>query len=57
MTGNNTISNEAAYYKPNGKMVFFEKADLLTWIRQNRYSSKAEISEEADRIIRKLAAK
>ena len=45
------------FYKPNGKMVFFEKADLLTWIRQNRYSSKAEISEEADRIIRKLAAK
>lgn len=45
------------FYKPNGKMVFFEKAALLAWIQQNRYSSKTEISEEARRIIRQLANK
>ena len=45
------------FYKPNGKMVFFEKTDLLAWIRQNRYSSKTEISEEADKLLQKLATK
>ena len=38
------------FYKPNGKMIFFEKSDLLAWVRKNRVSSEAEISEEAERI-------
>ena len=38
------------YYKPNGKMVYFEKAELLTWIRRNAIASKAQVSEEANRI-------
>ena len=45
------------YYKPNGKMIFFEKSDLLAWVRKNRVSSEAEISEEAERIIQRLATK
>ena len=43
------------FYKPNGKMIFFEKSDLLAWVRKNRVSSEAEISEEAERIIQRLA--
>lgn len=45
------------FYKPNGKMIFFEKSDLLAWVRNNRVSSEAEISEEAERIIQRLATK
>ena len=45
------------FYKPNGKMIFFEKSDLLAWVRKNRVSSETEISEEAERIIQRLATK
>lgn len=45
------------FYKPNGKMIFFEKSDLLAWVRKNRVPSEAEISEEAERIIQRLATK
>lgn len=45
------------FYKPNGKMIFFEKSDLFAWVRKNRVSSEAEISEEAERIIQRLATK
>ena len=45
------------FYKPNGKMIFFEKSDLLAWVRKNRVSSEAEIPEEAERIIQRLATK
>jgi len=24
------------FYRPNGKMIYFEKADILEWIRKNR---------------------
>ena len=45
------------FYKPNGKMIFFEKSDLLAWVRKNRVSSETEISEEAERISQRLATK
>ena len=32
MTSDRSIS----FYRPNGKMIYFEKADILAWIRQNR---------------------
>ena len=45
------------FYKPNGKMVYFEKAELLTWIRRNAIASKAQVSEEANRILKNLSVK
>ena len=27
------------FYRPNGKMIYFEKADILEWIRKNRVMS------------------
>lgn len=35
------------FYRPNGKMIYFEKSEILAWIRRNRQSSKAEIEEAA----------
>ena len=42
-----TSDQTIPFYRPNGKMIFFEKTDLLSWIRKNRVSSREEIDEEA----------
>ena len=36
---------------------YFEKAELLTWIRRNAIASKAQVSEEANRILKNLSIK
>lgn len=41
------MSTPIPFYRPNGKMIYFEKPDLLAWIRQNRKDSNDEIAEEA----------
>ena len=51
MTSDQTIP----FYRPNGKMIFFEKTDLISWIRKNRVSSREEIEEEARLHMQKLS--
>lgn len=51
MTHNQVI----LYFKPNNKMVYFEKSELLKWLRQNPVASQGQISEEAHAIMRNLA--
>lgn len=51
MTSDQTIP----FYRPNGKMIFFEKSDILSWIRKNRISSREEIEEEARLHMQKLS--
>ena len=31
-----TSDRSIPFYRPNGKMIYFEKANILAWIRQNR---------------------
>lgn len=31
-----TSDRSIPFYRPNGKMIYFEKADILDWIRKNR---------------------
>ncbi len=45
------------FYRPNGKMVYFEKTDLLAWLRQNRIASKQDINEAASQKLAELAMK
>lgn len=52
-----THNQVVPFYKPNNKMVYFEKSELLKWLRQNPVASQAQISEEAQLIRRNLAAK
>ena len=35
------------YYKPNGKLCFFSKEDLDTWLTNIRVKSQAEIDSDA----------
>ena len=51
MTSDQTIP----FYRQNGKMIFFEKTDLLSWIRKKRVSSREEIEEEARLHLQKLS--
>lgn len=52
-----THNQVVPFYKPNNKMVYFEKSELLKWLRQNPVASQAQISEEAQLLMRNLAAK
>ena len=38
---------EIVFYKPNGKLCFFDKNDLDQWQRRIRVSSQEEIDREA----------
>ena len=53
MTSNQTIP----FYRPNGKLIFFDKDDILTWIRRNRVFSTEEIEEEARLHMERLSLK
>ena len=34
-----TSDRSIPFYRPNGKMIYFEKSDILAWIRQNRVTA------------------
>lgn len=38
-----TSGNLIPHYKPQGKMLFFERADLEAWLRQNPIKTQARI--------------
>lgn len=50
-----THNQVVPFYKPNNKMVYFEKSELLKWLRQNPVASKTQISEEAQAYLRNAA--
>lgn len=52
-----THRQEIPFYKPNNKMVYFEKSELVKWLRRNPVASQLQISEEAKNIIKNLAQK
>lgn len=45
------------FYKPNNKLVYFERSELVKWIRSCRVASMDQIESEAARIERVLALK
>ena len=53
MTSNQAIP----FYRPNGKLIFLERDDILSWIRKNRVFSTEEIEEEARRHMERLSLK
>ena len=46
-----TSGNLIPHYKPQGKMLYFEKAELKAWLRQNPIKTSAQIAQEAQRYI------
>lgn len=39
------------YYKPNGKLCFFDKADLEAWMKNVRIASQTELDRQAQAYI------
>ena len=37
-----TSAHESPYYKPHGKLILFERKELLAWVRANRIPAKDE---------------
>ena len=46
-----TSAQQIPHYKPQGKMIYFEKDALETWLRQNPVKTQAQISQEASNYI------
>ena len=44
-----TSDNLIPHYKPQGKMLYFEKAELESWLRQNPVKTQAQIEQEAQK--------
>lgn len=46
-----TSGNLIPHYKPQGKMLYFEKTELEAWLLQNPVKTRAQIDAEAQRYI------
>lgn len=42
-----TSNNVIRHFKPNGKMIYFDKKDLIEWIKSNEIKSKGELNDMA----------
>lgn len=42
-----TCSHEIPFYKPNGKMLYFDRKEIEDWMRQGRVKTNAELEQEA----------
>lgn len=43
-----TMKKEIPYFKPMGKVCYFNKSDLDNWLHQNRISTDEELQQQAD---------
>ena len=50
-----THKHEPPFYRPNGKLIYFEKSELLKWMRQSRTMSETETKEAAAKHMTELA--
>lgn len=42
-----TMNRRIPHYKPGGKLVYFNRAEIEAWLQQNRASTQEEISGKA----------
>ena len=42
-----TCTHSIPYYKPNGKQIYFDRAELEAWMKQNRQSTRQETEQAA----------
>ena len=46
-----TSAGGIPHYKPQGKMIYFEKTALEEWLRQNPVKTQEQIAQEAQRYL------
>ena len=49
-----THKHELPFFRPNGKIIYFEKSELLSWMRQNRSMSETETKAAATKHMSEL---
>ena len=42
-----TCTRQIPHYKPNGKQVYFDRAEVEAWMRQNRVNTQMEAEQQA----------
>ena len=42
-----TSARDIPFYKPRGKMIYFDRAEIDEWLRQNRIKTNQEIEQAA----------
>ncbi len=42
-----TCSKQIPFYRPNGKLVYFDRQELEGWLKQNRVTTQAEAEQQA----------
>lgn len=42
-----TCTHQIPYYKPTGKLVYFDRAEIEAWMKQNRQNTVAEAGQMA----------
>ena len=42
-----TCSHRIPHYKPNGKLVYFDRGEIENWMKQNRIASEDEVEQGA----------
>ena len=52
-----TMRGEIPHYKPMGKMVYFNRAEVEEWLQQNRCATATEISDRANKILMEKGGK
>ena len=46
-----TCRKEIPYYKPNGKLIYFDRQEVQNWMKQNRVNSIAEAEQTASKYL------
>ena len=46
-----TSQNLVPYYKPSGKLIYFDKSELDKWLLKNRNQTKDELETKANTIL------
>lgn len=42
-----TCTHQIPHYKPNGKLIYFDRAEIELWMKQNRVATESEIEQKA----------
>ena len=42
-----TCSKQIPFYRPNGKLLYFDRAELEGWLKQNRVTTQEEAEQQA----------
>lgn len=43
-----TFQNQITHYKPNGKLIYFTKPDLNSWLFRNKRQSKYDLEKDTN---------